>query len=284
MQSLVVSDGGDRILLTCHAGCQARDVVAALNLGLRDLFYVQLREEDGVVNIGRVDPVPVPPAGGGVPVLRRPQGSAMMPSEHYIDGWVKALTPELQARLFEVKGWSARTLGALRVGWDSARLAIPVYGPDGLVWSIVRYLPGGTPKTLAAGPRELWPCPESFGAGEDVWLVEGEPDAISARELGLRAVSVPGVATWKQGWAERFRGRRVTVCFDCDAPGREAAGERVRELGEVGVEAASVDLFPGVEDGTDLGDLLVSAVREERVPELCRYLLGLEEAAWKIAA
>lgn len=37
--SLSITDGGDRILLTCHANCATQDVVEALGLSWKDLFY-----------------------------------------------------------------------------------------------------------------------------------------------------------------------------------------------------------------------------------------------------
>ena len=37
--SLSISEGREgRVLLYCHAGCQIEDIVAALNLGMSDLF------------------------------------------------------------------------------------------------------------------------------------------------------------------------------------------------------------------------------------------------------
>jgi hypothetical protein len=70
-------------------------------------------------------------------------------------------------------------------------------------------------------------------------------------------VAVPGVATWKQGWVERFdRFDRVYVCFDCDEKGREAAAIRVGQLGKV-TTAMPVDLDPDRDDGYDVNDLLL---------------------------
>jgi DNA primase len=114
--------------------------------------------------------------------------------------------------------------------------------------------------------------------------VEGEPDRVSGVEIGLNACAVPGVATWKAGWAERFLGRRVVVCFDCDEPGRAAAANRAFALRQAGVDVVSVDLFPGRTDGYDLGDALVAAHAEGRVDDLRRYLVRLEDEAWRAAA
>lgn len=288
--SLVVSMSSDtmRLLVRCHAGCDTTQVVQAVGYELRDLFCADPIDADGVVNIGRVRPTQADKAEKMRVLednLSRPAGgTSSMPPEHVVDAWIEALTVEMRDRLRQLKGWTPTALLEARAGWDGTRITLPVYDPGmERVTSLVRYLPGGTPKTIAVGPRELWPAPESLPEG-DVWLVEGEPDRVSALTLGLRAVAVPGVATWKPGWAERFTDRRVTVCLDCDEQGRAATSTRVLELAEAGVHARPVDLFPGRADGYDLGDALAAAYADGRVDELIRYLLRLERDAWEEAA
>jgi len=39
VSSLGVAENGDKLLVTCHAGCPTEDVVAAMGLTMRDLFY-----------------------------------------------------------------------------------------------------------------------------------------------------------------------------------------------------------------------------------------------------
>jgi hypothetical protein len=41
-------------------------------------------------------------------------------------------------------------------------------------------------------PRQLFPPPETLPADATVYVVEGEPDAVAMRSLGLAAVAVPG--------------------------------------------------------------------------------------------
>jgi hypothetical protein len=236
--SLVATDGDDRILLKCHAGCSVPEIMECLGLDQRDLFYAPRPVgSDGSVNLSNVQPT-------RVPTHPSPTGGTTAPAridipEHVVEAWegMLAARPDVLARALEVKGWSVRALKACRVGWDTTRLTFPIYEPEQR-WlvGLVRYLPGGEPKSYAVGARELWPAPESLPDG-DVWLVEGEPDRVSAVEIGLNATCVPGVGTWKPGWSERFAGRRVTVCLDCDDVGRETALARVRGLVAAGVEA-----------------------------------------------
>lgn len=293
--SLVVSVGDIRPVCFCHAGCDEPSVLNMVGIDKRDLFYDANHVEtpDGRVNISQV--TATPPTMTASTSQPRPQTTAApsveMPPEHVLNVLAERLRP-LYARLQQLKGWGATTIEQCRLGWESddpthpeARIVIPNYGPDGRMIGYVRYKPGAEPKMLAVGPRELYPAPETLPAGDGtVWLVEGEPDRVSAVEIGLNATGVPGVGTWKAGWAKRFRGRRVIVCMDCDAVGREAATERLRQLRDANVDAVVVDLDPRVNDGTDLGDMLTAASQTRRVDALRRYLIELEGRAWEAQA
>ncbi len=43
--SVSIRDAGDRVLIHCHAGCSAADIVAAVGLTLRDLFDAEIPPE-----------------------------------------------------------------------------------------------------------------------------------------------------------------------------------------------------------------------------------------------
>ena len=75
---------------------------------------------------------------------------------------------------------------------------------------------------------------------------------ISARSRGLPAIAVPGDDAWEAGWAQLLGGRHVSVVFDCDRAGREAAARIAADLRSAGVRGSIVDLAPGRADGYDL--------------------------------
>lgn len=153
------------------------------------------------------------------------------------------------------KGWSEATLRALGVTRDGDRWAIPTES------GTLRYADDGRkPKMLAAGgsARALWPSPESV-AGTMLVVVEGEPDAISATELGYPAVALPGAGKFDPSWPARLAtGRaRVVLVGDCDAVGRARMRSVAEQVSTFGGTAYVVDLAPERDDGYDLGDLLV---------------------------
>jgi putative DNA primase/helicase len=138
---------------------------------------------------------------------------------------------------------------------------------------------------LRGRPRGLFPAPEAVpDDGGFLWLVEGEPDVVRAHSLGLPSVSVPGVNCWKAGWRERFRGRRVVVCFDSDDAGRQAAARIASDLVGVAAEVRVLDLDPEADDGTDLTDFARGARTAEEREQLHRLLVQRAEAAPLVAA
>jgi hypothetical protein len=168
--------------------------------------------------------------------------------------------PAILARLAQLRGWAPDVVLGLGLGLDEHRIVFPVCDGAGKLVGLHRYQPNperrGGPKMIAEGARDLFPAPETIDAST-VWLVEGEPDAVACRSAGLPAVGVPGTATWKQGWPQRFaKFDTVYVCFDCDEPGRTAAEQRLSSLGAL-TRAVLVDLAPDRSDGYDVGDLLL---------------------------
>ena len=284
--SLSVAEGEDRVLLKCQAGCATGSILIELGLDWRDIFHDREAPEappdapDGYVYVGfkqRESGAPGVPRHMG----RRPELAPTLPTEEEIDAW-RGEVETVSTPLLKRKGWTMTTLRRFEVGWDGRRLTIPVRDAARELVSLLRYRPGASDHKMLAprgAGRYLFPPPESFLV-PDLWLVEGEPDAISAFELEVPAVGVPGVATWKDDWSERFIGRTVTICFDADGPGREAAAQRSFDLRSVGVENRVVDLAPTKHNGYDLGEALVDAIRLERVPALRGYLSHLMQEAW----
>jgi hypothetical protein len=163
-------------------------------------------------------------------------------------------------RLNELRGWSPEAVRKLGLGFDGRKVIFFAYDEYGNLTGLSSYQPNPAkrsgPKNVATGQRELFPGPETLKS-TTAWLVEGEPDAVSIVSMGLPGVAVPGVGTWKKGWAARFtRFEKVYVCFDCDEKGREAAAIRTEQLSEF-TTPVIVDLDPARDDGYDVTDLLL---------------------------
>lgn len=192
----------------------------------------------------------------------------------------RAWRDELQAqplfleRLYELKGWTPEAIRSLGIGWDGERLTFRIREPKpkvrGMkVIGIARYFPGAKKKMLAEGKRSLFPPPEVCLKTEPLFLVEGEPAAVSVRSLGLQAVGVPGVSSWRFEWAPRLAPFNVVILPDCDPQGRELAVK----VAQVLPKARIVDLEPNRSDGYDVGDLIAEAAQEDALPQVRRLLM-----------
>lgn len=191
-------------------------------------------------------------------------------------------------RLEVLRGWSAQAVLSLGLGIAGDRLVFGVRDGSGRLVGVNRFAPNPVsrrgPKMVAdrGSVRELFPAPETLVGGV-VWLVEGEPDAVAARTLGLSACGVPGVQGWRAEWARRLMGRRVVVCMDADPAGREASGRIVGDLSSAGVDAVAVDLAPNSDSGYDLGDVVRETTRSpagrRATARFLDRLAGLSEAA-----
>ena len=242
--SLSVGLGRVGVVAHCHAGCQIEDIARAVGVDVSRLF-------------DRVAPAPAPARRAA------PKATATiepLEMEADVGRWRDRLLAHhgLLARLAELRGWHAGTLEALGVGFDGERLTLPVRDQHGALVNVLRYLPArrdGERKLLAmkGRPRDLFPTPETLDGGE-LWLLEGEPDAITGRQIGLRATGLPGVNGWRDAWARRFDGARVIVCLDCDEQGRAAAQRVASSLATLAREVRIVDLDPTRTDGFDVSD------------------------------
>jgi AAA domain/Toprim-like len=179
------------------------------------------------------------------------------------------------------KGWSNETL---------RRAGASANGNGRVTLGSVEYLPGATNgerKTVAAAgtARDLWPDPASV-AGDPLYVVEGEPDRVSAVQLGLPAVAIPGTGKWDPAWADRLAAgrQRVVVIGDADAPGRRAAQKSAAAIAGHCPDVRVLDLAPERDDGYDLGDLVAEAHGPDDIAGAAALIVRAAELATPIAA
>jgi hypothetical protein len=193
--------------------------------------------------------------------LESDQPKPRMPTEHKVEGWRHAMRDNLPVlrRLQELKGWTPLAIQRLGLGWDGERIIFPIRNAKHKIVGIVRYLPGGEPKSVAlpGSKRDLFPEPESIPPRYPLFIVEGETDSVAVWSTGLRAVAVPGAGSWRKEWGARLLGRKLIVLCDCDPQGRELGSRIVRDT-----DARLVDLEPGRADHWDVGDLVREATVE----------------------
>lgn len=201
------------VLMNCHAGCTTDAILQAANLSWDDVSK-PLEEEQPT---GVVDPRDLwTPAG---------QASDIYP---YVD--------EQGRELFQV----------LRIPLGNGRKTMRqrVRGQDGRwVWSL-----GETRRVLFRLPQVL----ECISAGQEVYVVEGEKDVLSAVRRGLCATTNPmGAGKWDESYSESLAGAVVTVVADADDPGRAHARQVHESLSQHGCVVRIVECAPGCKDLSD---------------------------------
>ncbi len=229
--SLSVAEGEDgRVLLNCHAGCRAEQVVAAVEMTMGDLFPAS-DERAGAAR------PPVPRATVQPP---RPVPTVAAAGGCTLDAYARAKGLDV-GFLADLGITELRRDGAtrLRVPYrDTAgetvavRYRLALAGADRFRW-----------QTKAKPiPYGLWRLDDARTAGY-LTLVEGESDCHTLWQAGEPALGLPGAATWKEEWAADLDGIPLLyVVVEPDAGGEatrrwvddSALRERVRfvELGD----------------------------------------------------
>jgi twinkle protein len=143
--------------------------------------------------------------------------------------------------LSDERGISADTAKAFRIAADGDRVLFPFIDPQGET-RMIKFRDINDKKKQ--GPTSAGQMPILFGwqavdaNAREVWIVEGEFDAMAAYQMGVSALSVPfgGGKGAKQQWIENEydnldRFETIVLAMDMDAEGELAAREIAERLG-----------------------------------------------------
>ena len=132
-------------------------------------------------------------------------------------------------------------LDKYKIGEDGNKIVFPFLNQDGeLVMAKAREVGAGKKPIPTAANSEpiLFGWQAIPGNARDIYVTEGEIDALSMACYGFPAVSVPfgGGAKGKQKWIENefdhmARFEKIYLCTDMDEPGEQAAAEIANRLG-----------------------------------------------------
>ena len=168
------------------------------------------------------------------------------------------------------RAWGTRVIRELEIGFDGARITIPIRDGHDDLRGVLRYDPFGRrdPKMLAVPGTRLGLIPHPAREASDrIILVEGPPDMVAARSSGLardrhpghdRLAPVVGPAAHGPARDGRHGLRR--------SPAARAAGEIADSLRAAAIPTDVVDLWPDRHDGYDLTDRILERRRTRTDP------------------
>lgn len=207
-------DGG--VLLKCFAGCQPKDIVAALGLEMKDLFAEEKAKPFVPVKVAKPQSNGSgKPETNGKPVIEK------------IYSYTDALGREVYQAI-RMKPKTFRQRHSVNGEW--------VWNMDGV-------------------ERVLYRLPEVVKSSQ-VWIVEGEKDADNLAALGFCATcNVGGAGKWLDGYSEFLRGKEVIICGDNDKPGQDHAN-MVFDSVATKAKSVRMVKVPGAKDASDFIELL----------------------------
>lgn len=190
--------------------------------------------------------------------------------------------------IFAAVGYS-RTLGATESGsLRSARRESAVYPyrdeHGDVAYEVVRYEPkdfrvrrprpeGGYEWNLRGIARVPFRLPDlvrAAKAGETIYIVEGEKDALTLAKYGLLATTnAGGAGKWEPAWATYFAGATVVILPDNDVPGREHADAVLASLQATAGRVRIIEL-PDLPPKGDVSDWLTLGHSIDELRSLAR--------------
>lgn len=200
-----------------------------------------------------------------------------------VERFADTLRDDLRVFLREGRGLSSEVITRYRIGFAKEhpnypardRLSIPI--PKDGEYCNIRFhsLKDEKPKDLPYReglPYATWIFPEDQLENNEIWLCEGELDALCAISHGLPAVSVTGGAgSWKNEFTPLFKGKVVHIAYDCDPAGRGGAQHVAKLLLGVVKELKVIDL--GLPESGDLTDYFQEKTKEQ-LEELVDITMG----------
>ena len=215
--------------------------------------------------------------------------------------------PKLRSKITTTRGWTTQTMQKLRLGWDHQRkrVCIPIFNREGLCIDLkfhdslrrARRINGKRVPMLGMRSDEGGTTGDWFPlsskhdpfAGNPIWLVEGEPDAILGLQDGLNTLTVTGgTGGWAKVSSRRLRwleGRDVIVCFDKDPSGKKRCKALLEELTNISIRSAKAVSIPR---GNDISEFFIrhhgSAEQLKQIASLTPYAIAPKNRVSKVVA
>jgi len=184
---------------------------------------------------------------------RKRKGKYPKLEEEVIDK-LHANLPEEEKEYLQSRGVSPEVISKLKIGfWDSfygPTIVLPVRRNEKLY--NLRFYKRATERqekdirqipAKELGHNPIWVFPEPDKEKEEIYLLEGEIDALCAISIGLNACTVTGGAgTFLEEMLPYFKDKKVFICYDIDDKGRIGAKTVAKIISKVAKETRIIKL------------------------------------------
>lgn len=198
--SLSVTGLTDRIVIHCHAGCSTQDILKAMNLSMKDLFYNQ-------INTSVVAKIKYVNKNKECKELSYGPGNFVEDIYDYYDDNNNYIFSKLR---FQPKGEKKSLVYAVKRG-DTYYAGKPNEVEAKALFNKNNFL-------------------EAIAKGEIVYLVEGEKDVRNLATIGIVATTAGSVTNWDKSFTKYFIGAEVVIIADNDKVGLEKAKQIQEDL------------------------------------------------------
>jgi hypothetical protein len=175
-------------------------------------------------------------------------------------------SPDLMNYVIHKRGITEPTMRNYQIGYcmERRRYTLPVKDSEGRVVNVRMYRPDapeGQPKIESwgkgFGSARLFPSDKV--TEKDLVVCEGEWDCLLLRQEGVAAyTSTCGADSFPPACAQKFAGRKITICYDIDEPGRKGAARTAGLLSPVAKEVRVMTLPIKTPANGDVTDFFVT--------------------------
>jgi 5S rRNA maturation endonuclease (ribonuclease M5) len=178
--------------------------------------------------------------------------------------------------LTETRGLTRETIVKYKLGYKGDGILYPVI-LNGILVDERTYNPNpdeGEPKIRSRKNAKalLFPYDEWVDDERDTVLTAGENDTLLARQYGFNAVETTlGEGSIPKILLNKFKDKKVYVCYDCDEAGKKSALRMAFYLRDIGAELYIIDLgLQGTKEDKDITDYFL---KHNKKPEDLQTLI-----------
>ena len=228
--SLTVSRGRNSTILYCHAGCNYRDILSAVGLSAKDLYYDDSK----------------PQSGSWRAYIERREGRQIEAIYNYVDYQTGNYL------------YTKLRLAGKKMLYGILKDNRFRYGLDGHSRKELKgiYVPGG-----------LGALNKAIAESRQIFIPEGEKDANTLATRGYTAMTAGGVNDWQPVFTEPLRGAEVVILADNDTPGKQLASRVLADLQGIAKSVRIVIPTPDIQKG-DITDFFEAGHDNEEFEKL----------------